>query len=67
MRARIVIAIVLVVVGLVWVGQGVGLIHGSFMTGQAVWAVIGGIAILFALALLQSVQRERRRHVDEEQ
>lgn len=67
MRTRVAIAIVLLVIGLVWVGQGIGLIHGSFMTGEAVWAVIGAIAILFALALLQSVQRERRRTKDQDQ
>jgi hypothetical protein len=28
-------------VGVVWLGQGVGLIPGSFMTGRAGWAVAG--------------------------
>ncbi len=60
MRARLVVAVVLFVVGIVWIGQGVGWIHGSFMTGEAVWAVIGAVAVLFALALLRGVQRERR-------
>ena len=60
MRARVVIAIVLIVVGVVWLGQGVGFIHGSFMTGESVWAVIGAVSILCALALLRGVQRERR-------
>jgi hypothetical protein len=60
MRARIVIAVLLIVVGVVWVGQGVGLIHGSFMTGESAWAVIGALAIAFGLALLRGVQRERR-------
>ena len=60
MRTRAVIAVVLLVVGAVWIGQGVGLIHGSFMTGESAWAVIGAIAVMFALALLRGVQRERR-------
>jgi hypothetical protein len=39
-------------VGVVWIGQGVGLIRGSFMTGQIEWSVIGGIvAAVAALAL----------------
>jgi hypothetical protein len=29
------------------------------MTGQAVWAVIGAIAILLGVALLRGVRRER--------
>ena len=51
---RRVIAIVLVLVGAVWFFQGIGVIEGSFMTGEAVWAVIGagcagaGLAVLFA-------------------
>ena len=60
MRIRVVIAVVLIVIGAVWVGQGVGVIHGSFMTGESVWAVIGALAILVGLALLRGVQRERR-------
>ncbi len=60
MRPRVVIAIVLIGVGVVWVGQGVGLIHGSFMTGESVWAMIGAFAILLGLAVLRGVQREHR-------
>ena len=48
----IIIGVVLCVVGVVWIGQGVGVIHGSFMTGEAVWAVIGGVAVLFGASLL---------------
>jgi len=29
--------------GVVFTGQGLGLIPGSFMTGRTEWAVIGGI------------------------
>jgi hypothetical protein len=46
------IAIALVVVGLVWCFQGVGVIEGSFMTGEAVWAVIGAVCVAAGLALL---------------
>ena len=33
----------LLLTGLVFLGQGVGLIPGSFMTGRIEWAVIGGL------------------------
>lgn len=56
----IVIGIVLCLVGAVWIGQGVGVIHGSFMTGEAVWAVIGGVAVLFGASLLVGARRARR-------
>ncbi len=47
LRAALVVAMLL---GLVWIGQGVGLVRGSFMTGRAEWAVIG--AVLSAVAAL---------------
>jgi hypothetical protein len=42
------------VVGLIWLGQGVGLIGGSFMTGEAVWAVIGGVCIVLGGLLVRA-------------
>jgi hypothetical protein len=45
---------VLTAVGLVWVGQGIGVIEGSFMTGEPLWTMIGaamlGAAIVFAVS-----------------
>jgi hypothetical protein len=58
-RARLAIGVVLCLVGAVWFGQGVGWIGGSFMTGQALWAVIGAIAILFGVTLLRGSRRQR--------
>jgi hypothetical protein len=40
---RVGVGALCVVVGGVWVGQGVGWIHGSFMTGEASWAAIGSV------------------------
>jgi uncharacterized membrane protein len=40
-RLRLIVAAVLVVVGLLWVGQGIGLVPGSFMTRDPFWAVAG--------------------------
>jgi hypothetical protein len=37
----IALAVLLVLVGLVWIGQGLGYIKGSFMTGDTKWFVIG--------------------------
>ena len=52
MWIRRAIAVVLLVVGGVWFFQGVGVIEGSFMTGEAVWAVIGVVCVAAGLALL---------------
>jgi len=54
------VGVVLCVVGALWVGQGIGLIGGSFMTGQAVWAVIGSVAILFGIVLIRGPRRGSR-------
>lgn len=58
---RLVAGIVLGLIGLVWVGQGLNLIKGSVMTGQAQWAVIGVVLILVAAWLLWGVTRARGR------
>ena len=42
---RLVLAGALILIGAVWFGQGVGWIGGSFMTGSAVWAVIGALCV----------------------
>jgi len=33
-------------VGVVWLLQGVGILPGSFMTGQPFWAVMGTISVV---------------------
>jgi hypothetical protein len=49
----------LLVVGVIWLGQGVGIIGGSFMTGEAVWAVIGGMCIFGGAFLIRTGFRWR--------
>jgi hypothetical protein len=45
-RSARVIAAVLVLVGLVWIGQGVGLLRGSsFMVDDVRWALIGAACV----------------------
>jgi hypothetical protein len=56
---RLVLAAVLALVGLVWIGQGVGIIGGSFMTGSLLWAAIGS-ALLAGAAILVVGERRRR-------
>ena len=61
MWIRIAIGVVLIVVGAIWIGQGFGWIHGSFMTGEAVWAVIGAVAVAVGVWLVTGAGRARRR------
>ena len=46
-----VVAVLLALVGLVWIFQGVGVIKGSFMTGQILWTFIGIIVLIVAAGL----------------
>jgi len=50
---------ILLVFGLIWFFQGIGVLPGSFMSGQPRWAVIGGITALVG-ALLFAQSRRRR-------
>ena len=40
------------VTGAVWLGQGLGLINGSFMSGSTFWAVVGAVCVVAGLGLL---------------
>jgi len=57
MRVRMIIGIVLVAIGVVWFFQGIGVIHGSFMTGEVLWAVIGAIAVFLGGSLVRGSRR----------
>ena len=61
MRIRIAIGIVLLAIGGVWIAQGSGALHGSFMTGEGIWTVIGVIFALLGAALIVGAARERKR------
>lgn len=58
-RVRAVIGIILVLAGAVWIGQGLGLIPGSFMTGEMFWAIAGFVVAVAGIALLASATRTR--------
>jgi hypothetical protein len=58
-RVLFVLGAVFLAVGVIWLGQGVGLIGGSFMTGEALWAVIGAMCIAIGAFLLRTGFRWR--------
>ena len=47
------IGVVMVVVGLVWTLQGVGIAQGSVMTGSTFWAVVGLVVMVGGLVVLR--------------
>ncbi len=54
-----VVGIVAIVVGAVWVGQGLGYLPGSFMTGNRFWFWVGAACVLAGLAILFASRRGR--------
>lgn len=55
------VSVILLVFGGMWILQGVGVLPGSFMTGQMKWALYGAIALALGLAL--RLIANRRRHL----
>ena len=49
-----------VLMGTIWVLQGVNVLPGSFMSGQIRWAVYGAIAILLGVMTLLRANRPSR-------
>ena len=55
-----IVGVICVLVGLGWIGQGTGLLPGSFMSGQSMWAIIGLVVLVFGAWMLWSLARARR-------
>jgi glucose dehydrogenase len=57
-RTPLIVAVVLALVGLVWVGQGTGLIGGSAMSGSSFWAIVGLVLLVTGgIVLAREVRR----------
>ena len=50
----------LLLVGSVWIAQGLGFLPGSFMTGQRQWVLYGALGALVGALLLWSAGRGER-------
>ena len=60
-RSRTVLAIILIATGLVWIGQGTGILKGgSFMVGDPRWTVIGAGCVIAGLVVGWVELRSRR-------
>ena len=51
------VCLLVVLAGAVFLGQGLGFIPGSFMTGSALWAVIGAVMIVGGAGVLVAAAR----------
>jgi hypothetical protein len=54
-----VLGVLCLLLGCVWILQGINILPGSFMTGQTKWAIYGGFLVVVAVILLISANRRR--------
>ena len=59
-RVRLAVSLVMLLVGLLWFGQGTGLLGGSPMTSQAIWAIVGAALAVGAAAVAWTGRRPAR-------
>ena len=59
-RVLLAVGLLLAAAGVVWIGQGLGFIPGSFMTGDPFWAGSGGVALVVGVALAAAAVRRPR-------
>lgn len=53
--------VILVLLGLIWIGQGLNLLRGSGMSGHSMYAAIGLVVAIAGVWLLWSLTRAGRR------
>ena len=56
-----ILAVLLIGMGTVWILQGIGVLPGSYMTGQMQWAYRGGALAVFGVAILLFARRIGKR------
>jgi hypothetical protein len=47
----VLVGVVLVIAGVIWALQGFGVIGGSFMSGDSVWAIVGPVVAVLGLVI----------------
>lgn len=55
-----IVGALIALIGLVWLLQSMGLLPGSFMTGQRQWAVYGAVAIVAGVMIILHSRRRLR-------
>jgi hypothetical protein len=47
-----VVGVLAIIIGAIWFLQGIGILPGSFMSGQVQWAIYGAVVAVFGLGVL---------------
>ncbi|PYP79096.1 MAG: hypothetical protein DMD35_09295 [Gemmatimonadetes bacterium] len=55
-----IVGVLLVLMGGVWILQGINVLPGSFMTGQTKWAIYGALAAVAGIVLIVLARRGPR-------
>jgi uncharacterized membrane protein HdeD (DUF308 family) len=61
MWVRGIIGLAVCAVGVVWILQGLSVLHGSTMSGHVLYAALGAVAAVLGAGLLGQAVRVRRR------
>ena len=54
-----IVAALLILVGIVWILQGIDVLGGSSMSGQTQFAIYGGIAAVVGIVLMMFANRKK--------
>jgi hypothetical protein len=54
-----ILGVLLILVGIVWILQGINILLGSFMSGQPFYAVLGIVVAIIGVFLLVFANRRR--------
>ena len=54
-----IVAALCIIIGIIWILQGINVLPGSFMTGQVEWAYRGGAVALVGFGILLFATRKR--------
>ena len=57
MLPRALLAAGLIIVGFIFIGQGLGYLGGSGMTNEPIWAVVGAVMVVAAVVLAWQARR----------
>ncbi len=53
------LGVLLVLIGVIWTLQGLGMLAGSAMTGVMLWAIVGPIVALIGVLVVARAVRDR--------